>query len=80
MGFSIFSNEGGEFCNSCGATLQDNNFDTYPIWLVDSREQAEKTLAEDPDWYNASVEWPQWPKKDWNTEDFEVYVATLTIP
>jgi hypothetical protein len=79
MGYRIFSNEGGEFCNSVGAQLiLTCQYD--PIWLVGTREEVERTLAEDSEWYNASLEHPQWPVHNWDNSEYEVFVSHLTIP
>ena len=79
MGYRIFSNEGGEFCNSVGAQLTLTcQYD--PIWLIETREEAEKTLATDSEWFNACLEHPQWPGHNWNNSEFEVFVSHLTIP
>jgi len=73
IGISIFSNGDAEFCNAAGAMF-DNCSDA--IYMVTDRETAEKALTEDPDWYNASLERPQWPR-DFKPDDYEVFTITI---
>lgn len=77
MGYSIFSNEGGEFCNSVGCRLEMTD-DNDPIWLVNSRSEANLTLNDNSEWYNASREHPCWPMM-FNPVHFEIFECELTI-
>lgn len=72
---SIFSNDGGEFCNSCGALFETSSYDES-IYFVKSLDVAERALSEDPDWFNASLERPQWPS-DFNPLDYEVFSVDI---
>ena len=69
LGISIFGNEGSEFCNDCGAAFE---FDGYSqVYMVTSYSIAQRALEADPDWYNASLERPQWPSK-FNPSNWEI--------
>ena len=61
LGISIFSNEGGEFCHDCGARFEFNDYSQ--VYMVTEYGTADRALSSDPDWYNASLERPQWPDK-----------------
>jgi hypothetical protein len=72
LGISIFSNEGGEFCNPAGARFEYSDFIETNIYCVSNEQIANKALLEDPGWYNASLDNPQWYLK-FNPDDFEVF-------
>ncbi len=79
IGISIFSNEGGENCNSCGAKFELRGAEFGdPIYMVSSRAHADRALEQDPDWYNASLERPQWPAS-FNPKNWEVFKITVPV-
>ena len=79
IGVSIFSNEGGEFCNDAGAMFHLRAAETGdPIYMVASRSAAEKALERDPYWYNASLEHPQWPDR-FNPQNWEVFSIDIPV-
>lgn len=72
---SIFSNEGSEDCNSCGAMFVDSEY-TTTVYIVTDRDYANRCLLEDPHWFNASTEWPQW-FESFDPKNYEVFTVTL---
>jgi hypothetical protein len=58
---SSFSNAGGEFCNEVGAEFKMDVEDDYAVYAVTSYGTALRALEQDPDWYNSSLERPEWP-------------------
>jgi hypothetical protein len=72
---SIFSNEGGEFCNAAGATFETSDWH-YVVYMVSDIDVAHAALKNDPKWYNASIECPRWPSK-FNPLDYEVFEVNL---
>lgn len=63
LGFSVESNEGADFCNDVSATLEtisDN------VWTTTNRSSAERVIANDREWYNASPCAPSWGGLDNN--------------
>lgn len=76
IGISIFSNEGGEFCNAAGAEFEILN--PLAIYMVPCRMVAARALESDPHWYNASVERPQWPAK-FNVSNWEVFEVNVPV-
>jgi len=68
---SIFSNEGAEDCNSCGSLFDDSVYGES-VYTVTRYESAERALQEDPKWYNACLEHPQWPD-NFNPDNYEVF-------
>ncbi len=72
---SIFSNGDGDFCNECGARFETGTYDSH-FYMVTTEEIAERALKEDPDWYNASLERPQWPS-NFNPKDHEVFSVDI---
>lgn len=59
LGISIFSNDGGEFCNDCGARFETNFYDQ--VYLTPKLSDALIALTENPDWFNADLLHPEWP-------------------
>lgn len=79
IGISIFSNEGSEFCNGAGVQFELRGAETGdPIYMVCSKSTAERALQEDPDWYNASLERPQWPDR-FNPSNWEVFSINVPV-
>jgi len=69
LGVRVFSNEGGEFCNSTGAEW--DRVEGAPVYCQADLGTAVDALREDPHWYNSSVDRPQWP--EWfNPNNYEV--------
>jgi hypothetical protein len=75
MRISAFSNEGGEFCNSVGARFDTGDYDDS-LYVVASYSVALESLKTDPNWYNSSLDRPQWPggfdPLDWEVVTIEV--------
>ena len=75
LGVTVSSNEGSDFCNDVSGT-----FDMSPsgaVYCVDERRYAEKALADNTPWYNASIEVPAWPCKFY-PEEWEIIELDLT--
>lgn len=73
---SVFSNEGGEFCNDVGARFETGGI-TNSVYIVDDREIALRSLNKNPDWYNACLEYPMWPSKTFNPIDYEIVTINV---
>ena len=73
LGISIFSNDGGDFCNECGAGFEEN---CDNLFAVLEKGIAENALLSDPKWYNASLSRPMW-FVGFNPSHYEVFPLTL---
>lgn len=65
-----------EFCVSVKHTFELEPY--YPIWLIDTRKEAEEAIAKSPEWYSADYHRPEHGygiKK----ENLEVVKISLTI-
>lgn len=71
---SIFSNEGGDFCNSCGALFEVSFNENF--YFVAEERTAQRALKEDPNWYNASLEHPQW-FRGFDPNHYEVFSVSF---
>ncbi len=79
IGVSIFSNAGSEDCNDAGAKFELRGAEFgEPIYMTSSRSVAERALQEDPDWYNASLDRPQWPST-FNPKNWEVFSVEISV-
>ena len=74
LGISIFSNDGSDFCHDCGARFEFSDY--TQVYMVTEYGIAHRALQDDPDWYNASLERPQWPSK-FNPKNWEVVVINV---
>lgn len=73
LGFTVSSNEGGEFCGENTYELdelEDN------MWLVDSEYQAAYVARYSTPWYNAGYETPKNPYK---VEDLQVVKIEMMV-
>jgi len=73
---SIFSNEGGEFCNAAGARFETTDFSDV-VYMVTDFKMAQKALKENPRWYNASIERPEWPRV-FSPADYEIFDVRIS--
>lgn len=79
IGISIFSNDGSEFCNAAGAEFELRGAERGdPIYMVASRRTATEALERNPEWYNASLEHPQWPGS-FNPKNWEVFEISIPV-
>jgi hypothetical protein len=69
---SIFSNEGNEYCNNCGANFELSDYGRT-LYTTTNLETAKKALKENPRWFNASLECPEWPK-NFDPKDYETFL------
>lgn len=74
LGVFSESNDGHEFCVSVTYRLQLDEDD--PIWMVDSREKAERVISKPEKWFNAGYETPV---HNFKSEDLEVVKLNITI-
>jgi hypothetical protein len=75
LGVSIYSNDGGEFCNSTGARFEKVGCTSDNIYVALNRADAERALAENPDWFNSSVTRPEWDGI--KPEEYEIKEVSL---
>lgn len=75
LGVTAESNDGGEFCVSVAFKFVEDSFFPCNVWLVDSRDKAERALRNNTEWYNAGWEAPMhgYVKMD-TMEIFEVEI------
>lgn len=73
IGFSLTSNDGGDFCVSVAVDLSHNISDN--VWLVSSRILAETARLESMPWYNADFETPHHPYKSDELEVVEIQLS-----
>jgi hypothetical protein len=74
VGFTISSNEGGDFCNGEQYILEVGE---EKLWLVDDPQQAEWVRLNSTDWYNAGYDTPTHYFDE--PDDFEVVAIDIPI-
>ena len=71
---SVSSNDGADFCNSYSAQL-DFSSNPESVWVVTSKEKAERVLNDPVEWYNSGTSRPQMPR-GFKAEDYIVVELT----
>ena len=61
---------------SCSVSFTFQMIGSIPVWLVLSREYAERALTHSPAWYNADYMTPEWPSSN-RAKDYEVFEVEI---